>query len=972
MSFRSAVPRLARSEYAWVAAAFVVSVVVAYLVLQAITTGSFDALERKTVSGQAERISSSLGYEASLISSFVNTNAESDDADSAIVHRDAAAATAAFPPEKARRGFDFDAVVLLDRAGVVVGGGMVTRGANYAPPASSLVSGLDKPPVLGPKSGCGILAAGEVHYLYCSAPVVHSDGSGPTVGTLVVLRTLDAGGMAAISRRAGLRMRLTTVGLGRNPTTLASGLGALRVSTRTVSRSKLDLLVQVPAVQGGAPLALAVAFGRPEHAAADQSAVTSAEIIGVLGIAMLAISILVQRMARERRNHLFAQAVRTASASGGRVTPAARELAVLASSANELLDTITARQREAQHASEAMAAAAAAEGESEARAQQAAAYATGQGEIADLGRLALKGVPLQELYDSAVGTASRVTSSDCAWLVHCPVDGQDPVLIAEVGWPDQTKGARIAGEGESLSCIAARSSTPVVVQDWEQEQRFPNSGPRATRGVRSSIGVPVGDPDSPFGVLEVQYAQSHPAPTDGVPLLTGLARVLGEAIRSRHTQNVIRDQSSSLQAMTERLRDVVVEKERLIDQMPGVVLVFDGYPDGSRQYVFVSPQSKTLLGIEPSAFQADPLWFIGHVHAEDRHLLIAAVREPAALGLDPLPVVFRFVLDDDRQLWLRAEATLVHSGETSHRVQVVLFDVTAAKQAELERERLELDLRLAQKLEAVGQLAAGVAHEINTPVQFIGNSVTFLKGAVDKLLALTNVYHDLLHSEEPIDKQERRRRAEAAEEDSDLDYLTERVPPAIERALTGIERVSSIVHAMRQFAHPSTERTPIDINEGLQTTLIVASNEYKYVADIELDLEELPLVMASGSDLNQVFLNLIVNASHAIEARVRDTDQRGTITIRTRAEDAGVLISVSDTGCGIPADIAGRVFDPFFTTKPVGRGTGQGLAISHTIIVERHHGAINFERNPDGGTTFHVRLPLNDRSLDGEVLETAA
>jgi PAS domain S-box-containing protein len=513
---------------------------------------------------------------------------------------------------------------------------------------------------------------------------------------------------------------------------------------------------------------------------------------------------------------------------------------------------------------------------------------------------------------------------------------------------------------------------PVVVQDWEQELRFVPSSKRLVREVRSSVGVLVGDPDSPFGMLEVQYTQSHAVPADCAPFLAGLARVLGEAIRSRYSQDMITSQSSSLEAMTSSLRDVVTEKERLIEQIPGVVIVFDGYPDGSRDYVFVSPQSKTLLGVQPSAFRDDPLWFIGQVHPEDRELLRAAVREPAASGLDPLPAVFRFMRADGQQVWLRAEAALVHSGEKSHRIQVVLFDITAAKQAELDRDRLELDLRLAQKLEAVGQLAAGVAHEINTPVQFIGNSVTFLKRAADKLLTLTNVYHQLLHTDEPIDKEERQRRAVAAEEDSDLEYLTERIPPAIERALDGIERVSEIVRAMRQFAHPSTERTLIDVNAGLQTTLIVARNEYKYVADVELDLGELPLVMASGGDLNQVFLNLIVNASHAIEARVRDTDLRGTITVRTRADDGGVLITVSDTGCGIPAEIAGRVFDQFFTTKPVGRGTGQGLAIAHTIVVERHHGAINFEPNPGGGTTFRVLLPINDDAGDQEALEIAA
>jgi signal transduction histidine kinase/sensor domain CHASE-containing protein len=976
MSFRSAARRLVRSAYLWVAAAFVVAVVVAFVILRVVTTGNFDRLERENVSGQADRVSSSLGYEASLIGSFVNNNAEWDDAYRAIVRRDAAAAAVAFPPQQARAGFDFGAVVLLDRAGVVVGGGMVTRDASYAPVSRSLASRLAMPPVLGSKAGCGVLAAVEAHYLYCAAPVVHSDGSGPAVGTLVVLRTLDDAGIAAIGRRAGLQMRPADIPLGGHATTLVSALGALTVSTRVVSAGRLDLLVGVPAVEGGAALVLEVAFARPVHAAANQSAVTSAEIVSVLGIALLAISILAQRMARGRRNHAFVQAVRTASASGGRVTPPTRELAVLASSANELLDAITARQLEAQHASEAIAAAAAAELASEARAQQAAAYAAGQAEIAELGRLALSGAPLEELYDCAVGAAWRVLSSDCAWLLKCSPDSSGPVLLAEVGWPDQKKGEPIADEGRLMSGYAVGSQIPVVVQDWEQELPYVPSGKRLTRGVRSSVGVLVGDPDSPFGLLEVQYTQSHAVPTDSAPFLAALARVLDEAIRSTRAQDTIRSQSRSLETMTDSLRDLVDEKERLIEQIPGVVMVFDGYPDGSRTYVFVSRQSRTLLGVEPSAFHDDPLWFIGQVHPEDRELLRAAVRQPAALGLDPLPVVFRFERADGQQVWLRAAATLVHSDERSHRVQVVLFDMTDAKQAELERERLEQDLRLAQKLEAVGQLAAGVAHEINTPVQFIGNSVTFLKRAADKLLSLTNVYYELLHTDEPIDKEERQRRAVAAEEDADLEYLTERIPPAIGRALDGIERVSEIVRAMRQFAHPSTERTPIDVNEGVRTTLIVARNEYKYVADIELDLGELPLVMASGGDLNQVVLNLIVNASHAIEARVRDTDQRGTITVRTRADDAGVLLTVSDTGCGIPAEIARRVFDPFFTTKPVGRGTGQGLALAHAIVVERHHGAINFEPNPGGGTTFRVLLPLDleldDYAGDGAAVETAA
>ncbi len=595
-------------------------------------------------------------------------------------------------------------------------------------------------------------------------------------------------------------------------------------------------------------------------------------------------------------------------------------------------------------------------------------HAAGQEEIAQLGRLALQGAELEELFDYAVGAAWRVLSSDYAWLLALSQDASDPVLTAQVGWPDQNQGERIEGEQRSLSGYTVRSRRPVVVADWEQERRFMPSSQRLARGVGTSVAVLVGDPESPFGVLEVQYAQAQVVPADFAPFLDALANVLGEAIRSRHAHEMISQQSGSLEVMTESLRDLVSEKERLIEQIPGVVMVIDLHAGGSGEFVFVSRQCEAILGVAPSELLGDSARFLEYMHPEDREPSRASVRQPAASGVDPPATEFRFLRPDGTELWLRGVSALVHSEVELQRVQTVLFDISAAKQAELERERLELDLRLAQKLEAVGQLAAGVAHEINTPVQFIGNSVTFLKRSADRLLTLTSVYHELLHSDQPLDQEERRRRAARAEDDADLDYLIERLPPAFERALDGIARVSSIVVAMRAFAHPSTERAPIDVNGGIETTLIVSQNKYKYVADIELELGELPLVMANAGDLNQVFLNLIVNAGHAIEARVGDTEQRGKITVRTRANDGGVLISVSDTGCGVPAGIAERVFDPFFTTKPVGRGTGQGLAIAYTIVVERHHGAINFEPNPGGGTTFHVQLPRDLPSADGETL----
>jgi len=200
-------------------------------------------------------------------------------------------------------------------------------------------------------------------------------------------------------------------------------------------------------------------------------------------------------------------------------------------------------------------------------------------------------------------------------------------------------------------------------------------------------------------------------------------------------------------------------------------------------------------------------------------------------------------------------------------------------------------------------------------------------------------------------------RVRGAEEAADLDYLRDRVPGAFDRADEGISRVGAIVGAMRDFGHPpNADRAPVQLNDSLRNTLVVAMNEYKYVSDVETDLGDLPKVVCNGGAINQVFLNLIVNAAHAIEER---GPERGAIGIRTVVEGDDVVVSVSDTGCGIPADVAARIFDPFFTTKQVGRGTGQGLAITRSLVVDRHGGTITFDTEVGKGTTFHVRLPID-------------
>ena len=277
-----------------------------------------------------------------------------------------------------------------------------------------------------------------------------------------------------------------------------------------------------------------------------------------------------------------------------------------------------------------------------------------------------------------------------------------------------------------------------------------------------------------------------------------------------------------------------------------------------------------------------------------------------------------------------------------------------------DRKQLEMELQQAQKLESVGRLAAGVAHEINTPAQFVSDSVQFLKEGLTDLLGLISKYralHQAVVNGTPT--KDLVAEVEAGEHDADLEYLVENVPGAIERSIDGLSRVTTIVKSMKEFAHPDQkEMTMIDLNQGIESTLIIARNEYKYVADVVTDFHPLPPVRCHGGDVNQVVLNIVINAAHAISDVVGNSQRRGRITVETRQEDEYAVIRIGDTGGGIPEAVRDRVFDPFFTTKGVGKGTGQGLAIARTIV-EKHQGQFTFETAMGEGTTFTVRLPLD-------------
>jgi PAS domain S-box-containing protein len=317
----------------------------------------------------------------------------------------------------------------------------------------------------------------------------------------------------------------------------------------------------------------------------------------------------------------------------------------------------------------------------------------------------------------------------------------------------------------------------------------------------------------------------------------------------------------------------------------------------------------------------------------------------------------RFVKPEGKEGFLSVMISPVDALGNGHRGTLLLgYDVT-------ERKILESQLVQAQKLESIGQLAAGIAHEINTPARYVGDNARFLQDACGDLERINELY-DRLAREVGAGGQveDLAHQIETTAEEIDLGFLREEIPKAIRQSLEGIGRISNIVRAMKEFSHPGTDvKKKIDLNRAIESTVTVARNEWKYVAEVTMELDPaLPPVPCLPGELNQVILNVIINASHAVADAIKQngSEEKGTITIRTLAREDYAEIRIGDTGTGIPENIRSKIFDPFFTTKEVGRGTGQGLAISHSVIVDKHGGSISFETEEGRGTTFIIRLPL--------------
>jgi len=394
----------------------------------------------------------------------------------------------------------------------------------------------------------------------------------------------------------------------------------------------------------------------------------------------------------------------------------------------------------------------------------------------------------------------------------------------------------------------------------------------------------------------------------------------------------------------------------LIDNTPA--LIYCTVPSGDFKMTFVSNNAFNMLGYRPDEMMADPNFWFDHIHPDDAPGIVASLAEVFTEGQRVYE--YRFRAADGRYLWMHDTLRLIRDA-AGRPLEVIgaLTDITDRKAMEeallakgLEQQELIGKLReaheqllQAEKMASVGQLAAGIAHEINNPVGFVHSNMSSLQDYVGELLRLIDAYDGAIAGDPALVA-----RMVPVRQAADLDFLRGDVTALVSESIDGLRRVAEIVQSLREFSHVGeTEWQLADLHRGLDSTLTIAANELKYKVAVVKEYGHLPLVECRASQLNQVFMNLIVNAAQAI-------DGRGTIRLRTGVQEDWVWIEIADTGAGIAPEHLTRIFEPFFTTKPVGSGTGLGLSLSYGIV-SRHGGRIDVESQPGQGTTFTVWLP---------------
>lgn len=432
-------------------------------------------------------------------------------------------------------------------------------------------------------------------------------------------------------------------------------------------------------------------------------------------------------------------------------------------------------------------------------------------------------------------------------------------------------------------------------------------------------------------------------------------------------KNKLQVEKREREQLLTQLEESKKKLDALINNIHGCVIEFD-ISDGSVHYI--SDGVEGIWGVEAKNVK-NVFELAEKVHPED----IGRIRDRVQSIINDRSVAnmeYRVIKEDQNTIWVREICSVKVVDGMPKALVSVAVDITEFKQASEEKKRIEKELVHAQKLESVGQLAAGIAHEINTPAQFISDNLVFLQESVGEVLQLIADIRGQV-SESKLETLVNS--VDGLCEQADLEYLSEEILPALKQSSDGISSISKIIRAMKDYSHPGETVELADINKAIDSTITISRTEWKYFAVLETEFDEaLPMVECVISDINQVVLNMIVNAAHAVVEKYDDPDNlQGKIIIRTKSMGDKVAIEISDNGAGMPESVRVKIFDHFFTTKEVGKGTGQGLSLAYRMIVEKHKGSIDVDSEEGVGTTFRILLPTkHPETVDGGAEEIDA
>jgi PAS domain S-box-containing protein len=481
--------------------------------------------------------------------------------------------------------------------------------------------------------------------------------------------------------------------------------------------------------------------------------------------------------------------------------------------------------------------------------------------------------------------------------------------------------------------------------------------------------VPIGSVNERFLALSVAVDAadrgnfSFPLPVQGSDRITLMARQLQRLFNRIQAAGVIPALSEH---GDEASHDPQLSRENnrlkyLIANTPAII--YSSVPTGDGTMTFVSDNATRLLAYKPEDMVADPSFWFDHIHPDDITTIFSSFAQLFTEGQHAYE--YRFRANDGRYLWMHDSLRLIRDAEGKP-LEVVgsLTDITERKRMEEalakkgeeqallinQLQEAQAQLLQSEKMASIGQLAAGIAHEINNPIGFINSNMGSLKSYVAKLCTLVDALDQGLQSV-PAQTELKGKVAQLKKE-ADYAFLKDDVEDLVRESLDGLKRVRDIVQSLKDFAHiGQTDWHMADLHQGLDSTLIIANNEIKHKASVTKEYGQLPPVKCLASQLNQVFMNLLINASQAITAN-------GVITIRTGCSKDWVWVEIGDNGAGIPPEVLSRIFDPFFTTKPVGKGTGLGLSLSYNIV-NKHGGRIEVASEVGKGTRFTVHLPID-------------